>query len=40
MMIIAFVFVVLTLALGLLFSWLFENVFHLTKPEYYALNFT
>lgn len=37
---IAFVFAVLPLALGLLFSWLFENVFHLTKPEYYALNFT
>lgn len=39
-MIIAFVFVVLPSTLGLLFFWLFEEVLHLTKSEYYALNFT
>ncbi|AJI79123.1 putative membrane protein, putative toxin regulator [Corynebacterium singulare] len=38
-LIILFVYVVLPLALGLLFSWLFEKVLRLTKSEYYALNF-
>lgn len=38
-LIILFVYVALPLALGLLFSWLFEKVLRLTKSEYYALNF-
>ena len=38
-LIILFVYVALPLALGLLFSWLFDKVLHLTKSEYYALNF-
>ena len=37
--IIAIVYIAVPLALGLFFSWLFERVFRLTKPEYYALNF-
>ena len=39
MTIIAIVYIAVPLALGLFFSWLFERVFRLTKPEYYALNF-
>ena len=38
-MIITFVYVVLPLALALLFCWLFEKVLHLTKSEYFSLDF-
>ncbi|WP_439329091.1 PTS sugar transporter subunit IIC [Corynebacterium hiratae] len=38
-MIIAFVYLVLPLALALLFCWLFEKVLHLTKSEYFSLDF-
>ena len=37
--IIAIIYIAVPLALGLFFGWLFEHVFRLTKPEYYALNF-
>ncbi|MTD91365.1 PTS sugar transporter subunit IIC [Corynebacterium hiratae] len=39
-MIITFVYLVLPLALALLFCWLFEKVLHLTKSEYFSLDFT
>nr|WP_049157523.1 PTS sugar transporter subunit IIC [Corynebacterium aurimucosum] len=38
-MIITFVYLVLPLALALLFCWLFEKVLHLTKSEYFSLDF-
>ncbi len=39
-MIITFVYLVLPLTLALLFCWLFEKVLHLTKSEYFSLDFT
>ena len=38
-MIITFVYVILPLALALLFCWLFEKVLHLTRAEYFSLDF-
>lgn len=38
-MIITFVYVILPLALALLFCWLFEKVLHLTRDEYFSLDF-
>ena len=40
LLIIFLVYIVLPIALGLLFIWLFEKVLHLTKAEYYKLDFT
>lgn len=40
LLIIFLVYIVLPIALGLFFTWLFEKVLHLTKAEYYKLDFT